>query len=173
MDGDLDQPAERPLHVGAHRRIAGAVEHLPETGARAQVVAGVEEAVAEEEERIRRRRVTRVVVDDVGEDDAGADVVLQPIEELTVGEPLLDVGRAAHRLGPQRLPLDALELTFDVGELAGQLFEILCLAGGAPEQRAEQGGQRDPAAAAVGGPDHSSSPPSSLRTRPRSRTCSK
>ena len=170
MDGDLDQPTEGPLHVGAHRRIAGAVEHLAEAGARTEVVAGLKEAVAEQEERVGRRRVVRVVVDDVGEDDAGAQVVLEPVEELTVGEPLLDVGRAAHRLSAQRRSPDAREIPLDVGQLAGERLEILRVAGRAPDERNEQGGQRDPAAAAVGKPDHSSSPPSSLRTRPRSRT---
>ena len=173
VDGDLDQTPQRPLDVGAHVGLVGLVQDLSEAAARSEVVARVEEAVAQEEKRIGRRGVPRVVVDDVGEDDAGAEVVLQSVEELTIGEPLFDVGRATDVLRPQGLPLHRLEVALDVRQLAGQRTQVLRLADRRETRTEREGSEQDPAADAEGKGGHSSSPElAEAAARPRSRTCS-
>src|SRR5690606_1901339 len=79
-----------------------------------------------------------VVLDDVREDDGGADVVLQPVEELAVGQPLLDEGRAAALGPPERLAKQTGGLTLDVDHLPRDLLDALRRRGRPRDREGEQ-----------------------------------
>jgi hypothetical protein len=125
VDRDLDQAAERALYERSVAGLIGALDDHLVAAARPQVVAGLEQRLAQKKQRVRHCTVTGVVLDDVGEDDAGADVVLQAEEQLAVCESLFDVGRAAQLGLAQRRLHQLLGLGLDLGQLAQRAFEAL------------------------------------------------
>ena len=125
VDRDLDQSAERPLHVRAVGGLIRALDDLAVAGARTEEVVRLEERLREQEQGVGIGAVLRVVVDDIREDHAGAHIVAQAEEELAVGEPLLDVGRAPQLRAVERRFAELLGVGLDVDELRAHAVQIL------------------------------------------------
>src|SRR5262249_7617930 len=125
--------------VRVEPRLLAVIDDLPVITTRREVFVLRVERLAAQPERVDVTRRVRELFEDLAEDDDRARVVLRPIEELSVREPLLDGVTLRLRALDRGLHLRAL--TVDARDLLLRTCGVAVGVGGARSRRGERRGE--------------------------------